>query len=480
MATQPTVNPLVGWEDSPTNAPDTSKVALNSNFTYPRVPQGTTPFAATKEVANETIYPEVSVPIKDFPPYNLYNKTESFVEPLLPVSQSTTSGSQVGVYDSSTPPEALSVHTGSLEPTEAPVVVMNANELPVVPVEEVEVLEIKQTPDWVVEVPQRAQPLENNGVENIRISFIDKKKPVPGVKEISIHPPGEGNAENIKISFIGNKTSTDGNVLSLAPKGEEHEKIRISFEKEKGKAVAPVEVPVLVHKTENAASIGTPIVVHENEGPVVVEGPASTGVPLVVHETENAASTGPPIVVHENEGPVVAEGPASNGVPLVVHETENAASTGKPIVVHETKSPVVAEGPVSTGVPLLVHETENAAAAGVPSVVQEAKNVAPSAAPLVIHGNESPLVVEGPVAVENAPQPSTIAHILATQAPPMPTGSGVVNPFEGGVVDHIIKNATNMVPTTPNQNLTVNFMNNAVTAGPVTQQPHVTLQQQRK
>ena len=444
MATQPTVNPLVGWENSPTTAPDTSKVALNSNFTYPRVPQGTTPFAATKEVANETIYPEVSVPIKDFPSYNLYNKTESFVEPMLPVSQSTTSGSQVGVYDSSTPPEALSVHTGSLEPTGAPVVVMNANELPVVPVEEVEVLEIKQTPDWVVEVPQRAQPLENNGVENIRISFIDKKKPVPGVKEISIHPPGEGNAENIKISFIGNKTSTDGNVLSLAPKGEEHEKIRISFEKEKGKAVAPVEVPVLVHKTENAASIGTPI------------------------------------VVHENEGPVVAEGPASNGVPLVVHETENAASTGKPIVVHETKSPVVAEGPVSTGVPLLVHETENAAAAGVPSVVQEAKNVAPSAAPLVIHGNESPLVVEGPVAVENAPQPSAIAHILATQAPPMPTGSGVVNPFEGGVVDHIIKNATNMVPTAPNQNLTVNFMNNAVTAGPVTQQPHVTLQQQRK
>ena len=480
MATQPTVNPLVGWENSPTNAPDTSKVALNSNFTYPRVPQGTTPFAATKEVANETIYPEVSVPIKDFPSYNLYNKTESFVEPMLPVSQSTTSGSQVGVYDSSTPPEALSVHTGSLEPTGAPVVVMNANELPVVPVEEVEVLEIKQTPDWVVEVPQRAQPLENNGVENIRISFIDKKKPVPGVKEISIHPPGEGNAENIKISFIGNKTSTDGNVLSLAPKGEEHEKIRISFEKEKGKAVAPVEVPVLVHKTENAASIATPIVVDENEGPVVVEGPASTGVPLVVHETENAASTGTPIVVHENEGPVVVEGPASTGLPLAVHETENAASMGKPIVVHETKSPVVAEGPVSTGAPLLVHETENAAAAGVPSVVQEAKNVAPSAAPLVIHGNESPLVVEGPVAVENTPQTSAAAHVLATQAPPMPTGSGVVNPFEGGVVDHIIKNATNMVPTAPNQNLTVNFMNNAVTAGPVTQQPQVTLQQQRK
>lgn len=445
MATQPTVNPLVGWENSPTSAPDTSKVALNSNFTYPRVPQGTTPFAATKEVANETIYPEVSVPIKDFPSYNVYNKTESFVEPMLPVSQSTTSGSQVGVYDSSTPQEALSVHTGTLEPTEAPVVVMNANELPVVPVEEVEVLEIKQTPDWVVEVPQRTQPLENNGVENIRISFIDKKKPVPGVKEISIHPPGEGNAENIKISFIGNKTSTDGNVLSLAPKGEEHEKIRISFEKEKEKAVAPVEVPVVVQKTENAASTGTPIIVHENEGPVVVEGPAPTG------------------------------------VPLVVHETENAASTGTPIVVHETNSPVVAESPVSAGVPLLVHETENAAAAGVPSVViHEAKNVAPSAVPLVVHGNESPLVVEGPVAVENAPQTSATGHILATQAPPMPTGPGVVNPFEGGVVDHIIKNATNMVPTAPNQNVTVNFMNNAVTAGSVTQQPHVTLQQQRK
>ena len=480
MATQPTVNPLVGWENSPTTALDTSKVALNSNFTYPRAPQGTTPFAATKEVANETIYPEVSVPIKDFPSYNLYNKTESFVEPMLPVAQSTTSGSQVGVYDSSTPQEALPVHTGTLEPTEAPVVVMNANELPVVPVEEMEVLEIKQTPDWVVEVPQTAQPLENNGVENIRISFIEKKKPVPGVKEISIHPPGEGNAENIKISFIGNKTSTEENTLYLAPKGEEHEKIRISFEKEKGKAVAPVEVPVVVHKTETAASTGTPIVVHENEGPVVVEGPASNGVPLVVHETENAASTGQPIVVHETKSPVVAEGPVSTEVPLVVHETENAASTGKPIVVHETKSPVVAEGPVSTGVPLLVHETENAAAAGVPSVVHEAKNVAPSEAPLVIHGNESPLVVEGPVAVENAPQTSATAHILAAQAPPMPTGPGVVNPFEGGVVDHIINNATNMVPTAPNQNVTVNFMNNAVTAGYVTQQPHVTLQQQRK
>ena len=480
MATQPTVNPLVGWENSPTTAPDTSKVALNSNFTYPRVPQGTTPFVATKDVGNETIYPEVSVPIKDFPSYNLYNKTEGFVEPMLPVSQSTTSGSQVGVYDSSTPQEALPVQTGTLEPTEAPVVVMNANELPVLPVEEMEVLEIKQTPDWVVEVPHRAQPLENNGVENIRISFIEKKKPVPGVKEISIHPPGEGNAENVKISFIGNKTSTDGNALSLAPNGEEHEKIRISFEKEKENAVAPVEVPVVVHETENVASTGTPIVVHENEGPVVVESPASTGVPLLVHETENAASIGRPIVVHGNESPVVAEGPVSTGVPLVVHETENAASIGRPIVVHGNESPVVAEGPVSTGVPLVVHETENAAAAGIPSVVHEAKNVAPSAAPLVVHGNESPLVVEGPVAVENAPQTSATAHILATQAPPMPTGPGVVNPFEGGVVDHIIKNATNMGPAAPNQNVTVDFMNNAITTGSVTQQPHVTLQQQRK
>ena len=471
MATQPTVNPLVGWENSPTTAPDTSKVALNSNFTYPRVPQGTTPFVATKEVANETIYPEVSVPIKDFPSYNLYNKTEGIVEPMLPVSQSTTSGSQVGVYDSSTPQETLPVHTGTLEPTEAPVVVMNANELPVLPVEEMEVLEIKQTPDWVVEVPQRAQPLENNGVENIRISFIEKKKPVPGVKEISIQPPGEGNAENIKISFIGNKTSTHGNALSLAPNGEEHEKIRISFEKEKEKAVAPVEVPVVVHETENVASTGTPIVVHENEGPVVVEGPTSTGVPLAVHETENAASIEKPIVVHGNESPVV---------PLVVHETENTASIGRPIVVHGNESPVVAEGPASTGVPLVIHETENAAAAGVPSMVHEAKNVAPSAAPLVVHGNESPLVVEGPVAVENAPQTSATAHILATQAPPMPTGPGVVNPFEGGVVDHIIKNATNMAPAAPNQNVTVDFMNNAITTGSVTQQPHVTLQQQRK
>ena len=163
-----------------------------------------------------------------------------------------------------------------------------------------------------------------------------------------------------------------------------------------------------------------------------------------------------------------------------MHETENAASIGRPIVVHGNESPVVAEGPVSTGVPLVVHETENAAAAGIPSVVHEAKNVAPSAAPLVVHGNESPLVVEGPVAVENAPQTSATAHILATQAPPMPTGPGVVNPFEGGVVDHIIKNATNMGPAAPNQNVTVDFMNNAITTGSVTQQPHVTLQQQRK
>jgi len=328
----------VGWEESPTVVPDTSKVVLNRNYTYPKVHhQGTTPFIATKEIANETIYPEVSVPVEGSPSYDLYNKTESFVEHALPVAQSTTSGSEVGVYDSSTPQEALPVHTGTLEPTASPVVVMNASELPVVPLEEMEVLEIKETPDWVVQVPSEAQSAENNGVENIKISFIEKKKPVLGVNEVSLQPPTEGNMENIKISFIGNKTSSEGHAITLEPSGAEaeHESIRISFEKEKEENVAP------------------------------------TGVPLVIQETE------------------------------------------------------------------------------------------------------------GPIVVHNAPSASVTAHALPTEAPPMPSGPGVVNPFEGGVVDQIMRNAT-AAPVTPHQNITVDFLHNAATASPVTQQPHVTVQQQRK
>ena len=342
VAPQPTVNPFVGWKEAPVTVPDTSKVVPNRNYTYPKVHHQEAPtFIATKEIANETIYPEVPVPLEGSPSYNLYNKTESFVEHVHPVAQSTTSGSQVGVYDSSTPQEALPVHTGTLEPTASPVVVMNANELPVVPLEEVDVLEIKETPDWVVQIPSESQPMENNGVENIKISFIEKKKPVLGVNEVSLQPPIEGNTESIKISFIENKTSPDGSLIPLAPSGaqEGHESIRISFEKEKEENVAP------------------------------------TGVPLVVTETEG------PIVVH------------------------NAPTITNAIVT---------------------------------------------------------------------------AHAQPTEAPAMPSGPGVVNPFEGGVVDHIIGNATLAPVPPPHQNITVDFLHNATIAARVVQQPHVTVQQQRK
>lgn len=332
---QPTVNPFKGWEDAPTSVPDTSKVVLNRNYTYPKVEyHGTAPLIATNEIANETIYPEVSVPVDNSPSYNLYNKTVAS-ERVLPVAQSsTTSGSEIGVYDSSTPQEVLPVQTGTLEPTSQPLIVMNANELPVVPLEEMEVLEIKENPDWVVEIPSNVQPVENNGVEKIKISFIDKNKPVQGLNEVSLQPPAEGNQENIKISFLGNETSpvtVDGNAISLESSlpQPEHQSIRISFEKEK-ETVAP------------------------------------TGVPLV-HETES-------------------------------HVTVSLPST---------------------------------------------------------------------------------AHVLATPAPPMPSGPGVVNPFEGGVVDQIISNAT-AAPLTPNQNITVDFLHNAETGGPVAQQPHVTMQQHRE
>ena len=342
----------MGWKESPTIVPDTSKVVPNRNYTYPKVQHQEAPaFIATKEVANETIYPEVPVPIEDTPSYNLYNKTESFVDHVLPVAPSTTSGSQVGVYDSLIPQEALPVHTGTLEPTASPIVVMNANELPVEPLEAVDFLEIKETPDWVVHIPSGTQPMENNGVENIKISFIEKKKPVLGVNEVSLQPPIEGNTESVKISFIGNKTSPEGNLLSLSPSGAqaEHQSIRISFEKEKEENVAP------------------------------------TGVPLVVTETEG------------------------------------------PIVVHN--APVVANAIVT-------------------------------------------------------------AHVQPTEAPPMPSGPGVVNPFEGGVVDQIIRNASlapvpphqTLAPVSPpHQNITVDFLHNAMTiAAPVVQQPHVTVQKQRK
>ena len=347
---QPTVNPFKGWEDAPTTVPDTVKVVPHRNYTYPKVEyQGTAPLIATNEIANETIYPEVSVPVDGSPSYNLYNKTVGS-ESVLPVVQgSTTSGSQIGVYDSSTPQDVLPVQTGTLEPTSEPLVVMNANELPAVPLEEVDVLEIKENPDWVVEIPSNVQPVENNGVEKIKISFIDKNKPVQGVNEVSLQPPAEGDLENIKISFIGNKTSpvsVDGNVIGLEPSvaQAEHQSIKISFEKEK----------------------------------------------------------------------------------------ENVAPTGVPLV-HETASHVA-----PTGVPL-VHETASHVTLSLPSA----------------------------------------EHVLATPAPPMPSGPGVVNPFEGGVVDQIIRNATE-TPPTPNQNITVDFLHNAETGAPVVQQPHVTMQQHRK
>ena len=332
---QPTVNPFKGWEDAPTSMPDTSKVVLNRNYTYPKVEyHGTAPLIATNEIANETIYPEVSVPVENSNSYNLYNKTVGS-ENVLPVAQSsTTSGSEVGVYDSSTPQEVLPVQAGTLEPTSQPLVVMNANELPVVPLEEMEVLEIKKNPDWVVEIPSNVQPVENNGVEKIKITFIDKSKLVQGVNEASLQPPVEGNQENITISFLGNQTSpvtVNGNGISLESSlpQPEHQSIRISFEKEK----------------------------------------------------------------------------------------ENVAPTGVP----------------------LVHQPESHVTASLPSTT----------------------------------------HVLATPAPPMPSGPGVVNPFAGGVVDQIISNGT-AAPLTPNQNITVDFMHNAETGVLVEPQPHVTMQQHRE
>ena len=334
LAPQPTVNPLVGWEESPTTAPDTSKVVLHSNYTYPKVEhQKATPFLTNKQMPSETIYPEISVPIEGSLGYNVYNKTDNFVEHVLPVVESTTSDSQIGVYDSSTPQEALPINMGTLEPTAAPVIAMNASELPVVPLEEVDVLEIKETPDWVVKIP--SQSAEHN-VENIRVSFIEKKTPVLGVNEVSLHPPAEGNTENIKISFVGSKTPAQGNLISSKP-SEEHQKIKISFEKEGEENVAP------------------------------------TGVPLVVQEAES------------------------------------------PVITHE------------------------------PTI-------------------ETAIVT---------------AHAHPTEAPPMPSGPGVVNPFEGGIVDQIIRNAT-LVPPPPHQNITVDFLHNAATAGSTTEQPHVTVQQHRK
>lgn len=330
---QPTVNPFKGWEDAPTTVPDTSKLVPHRNYTYPKVEyQGTAPLVETNEIVNETIYPEVSVPVDGSPSYNLYNKTVAS-EGVLPVVQSgTTSGSEIGVYDSSTPQEVIPAQTGTLEPTSEPLVVMNASEL--VPVEEVDVLEIKENSNWVVEIPSNVQPVENNGVEKIKISFIDKNKPVQGVNEVSLQPPAEGNLENIKISFLGNKTtpvSVNGNVIGLEPSAaqSEHQSIRISFEKEK-------------------------------------ENVAPTGVPLVLEATSHVIGSGP--------------------------------------------------------------STE---------------------------------------------------HVLATPAPPMPSGPGVVNPFEGGVVEQIVRNAT-AAPPTPNQNITVDFLHNAETGAPVVQQPHVTMQQHRK
>jgi len=332
---QPTVNPLKGWEDAPTSVPDTSKVVLNRNYTYPKVEyHGTAPLIATNEIANETIYPEGSVPVENSPSYNLYNKTVGS-ESVLPVaSSSSTSGSEIGVYDSSTPQEVLPVQAGTLEPTSQPLIVMNANELPVVPLEEMEVLEIKENPDWVVQIPSNVQPAENNGVEQIKISFIDKNKPVQGVNEVSLQPPVGGNQENIKISFLENQTwpvTANGSAISLESSlpQPEHQSIRISFEKEK----------------------------------------------------------------------------------------ENVAPTGVPLVPQPESHVTVA-------------------------------------------------------------LPST-AHVLATPAPPMPSGPGVVNPFEGGVVDQIISNAT-AAPLTPNQNITVDFLHNAETGVPGELQPHVTMQKHRK
>lgn len=328
---QPTVNPLKGWENAPTTVPDTSKVVLGrNNYTYPKVKyEGTAPIVATNEIANETIYPEVSVPTNGSPLYNVYNKTVAS-ENILPVVQAgATSGSEIGVYDSSTPQEALSAHVGTMEPTSEPLLVMNGSEL--VPVEEMEVLEIKKNPDWVVDIPSAVQPVESNGVEKIRISFIEKNQPLQGVNEVSLQPVPEGNMENIKISFLGNETSpvtAKGNGISLeaTPAEKQNQNIKISFETDKEPAV-PIEVPVM----------------------------------------------------------------------------------------HETPSHVIVQNLTLT-------------------------------------------------------QPST-AQSLPTQAPPMPSGPDVVNPFAGGIVDKIISNATaTATPLTPNQNITVDFRHNTGTGVPVTMQ----------
>lgn len=357
--------------------PDTVKVMPANNYTYPKVEyHGTAPLVATNEIANETIYPEISVPVDSSPSYHLYNKTVTS-EGLLPVVQAT-SGSEVGVYDSSTPLEVLPVQTsGTLEPTSGPLVVMNANELPVVPLEEMDILEITETPDFVVEIPSQVQPLENNGVENIKISFIDKSKPVQAVNEVSLSPSPEGNLENIKISFLGNKTSpavsAAGNVISLQPTvaEREHQSIRISFENEK-ENVAPTSAP-LVHETANHITV------------------------------QNLTVSLPSSVEH----------------------------------VLATPAP-----PMPTG----------------PGVVNP------------FEGGIVDQIIRNATAV---PMPS-IEHVLATPAPPMPRGPGVVNPFEGGVVD------VPAVPLSPNQNITVDFRHNTETGVPVVQQPHVTMQQHRK
>ena len=87
---------------------------------------------------------------------------------------------------------------------------------------------------------------------------------------------------------------------------------------------------------------------------------------------------------------------------------------------------------------------------------------------------EVPVMHETPshVTVQNLTltQPST-AQSLPTQAPPMPSGPDVVNPFAGGIVDKIISNATaTATPLTPNQNITVDFRHNTGTGVPVTMQ----------
>ncbi|KAJ7393209.1 Semaphorin-5A [Desmophyllum pertusum] len=251
---------------------------------------------------------------------------------------------------------------------------MNANELPVVPLEEMDILEITETPDFVVEIPSQMQPVENNGVENIKISFIDKSKPVQAVNEVSLSPSPEGNLENIKISFLGNKTSpavsAAGNVISLQPTvaEREHQSIRISFENEK-ENVAPTSAP-LVHETANHITV------------------------------QNLTVSLPSSVEH----------------------------------VLATPAP-----PMPTG----------------PGVVNP------------FEGGIVDQIIRNATAV---PMPS-IEHVLATPAPPMPRGPGVVNPFEGDVVD------VPAVPLSPNQNITVDFRHNTETGVPVVQQPHVTMQQ---